>query len=309
MQLFEMQIDGFIEQLKILKRSPDTIRSYRYSLKTFIAFLEEEEIYDLKEIDHEAIRRYQEKLMEKKGNPYSLETIHLFLRGMKRFFEYLVKTNQILCDPTEKLVMPKLGTRLPKNIFTKKEVKKILSKPDATSPIGVRDKALLELLYSTGLRAGECARLSIYDVDYRGGYVRVRSGKGKKDRIQPLGKIACRWLKEYITQVRPKLLERDGSTGEERFFVSRSGHPIPVNYPSKVVKKYVRTAKVKGEAGAHSLRRAFATHMLREGAHPLYIQRLLGHSTGLMLDRYIRVLAKDLKKEHKRTHPREKDRR
>lgn len=308
MQLFEKQLDGFIEYLTVLKRSSDTIRSYRYSLKTFIPFLESEGIYDLKEIDSGTIRKYQERLMEKRDDPLSIETIHLLLRGLRRFFEYLKKTNQILCDPTETLIMPKLGGRLPGNILTKEEVTRIMAQADTSKPMGVRDKAMLELLYSTGARRGECARLTIHDVDYEGGYVRIRGGKGKKDRIQPLGTHACRWMKEYMLKVRPKLLDRNkADKRDDTLFLTRSGRRMPEGSASKVIEKYAKKAGIARHVSPHSFRKAFATHMLEEGAHPLYIQRLLGHSTGHILNRYIRVLARDLKKEHARTHPREKD--
>ncbi len=309
MELFEKQVDGFIEYLTVLKRSPDTIRSYHSSIESFISFLQTERIYDLKETDPGVIGKYREELMEKKaGGALSLETIHLRLRGLKRFFEYLTKTTQLLCDPTETMIMPKLGKRLPKNILTKDELTRIMAQADISKPMGIRDRAMLELLYSTGVRRSECSRLTIRDIDYEGGYARITGGKGGRDRIQPLGTHACRWMKEYLLKVRPKLLERrKGDTRYETLFLTRSGRRMPVGCAGKVIEKYARLAGIKGHVSPHSFRRAFATHMLEEGAHPLYIQRLLGHTTGQILNRYIRLLAVDLKAEHTRTHPRERD--
>ena len=302
-KIFETPLEGFIEHLKILKQSPKTISAYTQHVRQFLKWLwAEKEIYDLKEASDEKIRAYQSFISSKN---YSLETVHMKLRSLKRFFEYLEKTHQLLYNPAEKLVFPALGDRLPKNILTEREIKDLLNSPNTSRPIGIRDKTILELLYSSGIRREECARLTVHDVDYQGGYLRINLGKGGKDRVVPIGKKACEYLREYLLKVRPKYASPD----ERALFISNFKKALGDQSIALIVKKYGRRAEIKKAVTTHSLRRSFATHMLKNDAHPVYIQRILGHSTSSVLNRYIKVAGLDIKKTHQKTHPREKDRR
>lgn len=303
---FGAQTEGFKESLKILKQSKTTIELYEAGLKQFLNWLAGEKIYDLKEVTFEVMRKYQLLLLSKS---YSLNTIHVKLRCLKRFFEYLEKTRVILLNPAEKIILPKLGDRLSKNILSEEEIKKLLNAPNTSTPIGIRDRALLELLYSTGIRKQECADLKVYDVDYKGGSLRINQGKGSKDRVVPLGKKACDALREYLLKIRPVLTKEDITNRSLFVSVLKEGKPLSEQSLRVIVKNYGKQAGIKQPVNPHAIRRSVATHLLKNDAHPLYIQRILGHSSTKTLNKYIKVIAKDVKKTHNKTHPREKDRR
>lgn len=319
--LFEKQIKDYEGHLKILKQSDKTIKAYTQHINCFLEWIIAKGIYDLREIIYEHIKEYQLMLMNELDKRYTINTIHLKLRSIKQFFAYLEKTKLLLYNPADKMILPSLGDRLPKVILTEKEMEKLLLMPNTGTFAGIRDRALLELLYSTGLRREECANLKVYDVDYKGGYLRVNQGKGGKDRILPLGKKACDWIKEYILKVRPHYTspvrahsrqERLTSNGagnnsdERNLFINIFSQPLSSQSVGLIVKRHAMNAKIGKQVTTHAIRRSFATHMLKNEANPMYIQRILGHSRIEILNRYIKVAGIDLKKTHKKTHPREK---
>lgn len=289
-------VDGFIEDMNLKKYANATIISYTESLKKFISFLDEMNITDICLND---LNNYKKALLEDEKK-YSLDTVHLRLRAVKRFFEYLERNNHLLLNPSENLLLPKLGARLPKNILTKEEVKTLLKEPNTGFKTGIRDRAILEVLYSTGIRLNECVNLQVYDVDTEGGNLRINKGKGNKDRIIPLGKIACRWLKEYLVHVRPVFDRKD----ERTLWIGQRGDKIKPIWLNRVLNGYAVKAGIKKRVTVHTFRRTFATHLLESGANPYYIQKLLGHENGSTLNKYIKLIPKDLKKSHKKHHPR-----
>ncbi|MBI4713456.1 MAG: tyrosine-type recombinase/integrase, partial [Planctomycetes bacterium] len=198
--------------------------------------------------------------------------------------------------------------RLPNDILTRDEVDKLLALPDINASAGIRDRALLETLYSTGIRLQECTNLEVSDVDYDGGYLRVNQGKGNKDRIVPLGKIACYWLKEYIRRVRPEFLKHNKKDPEHNaLWVSHYlGKPLSSQIIAKLVRSYGRKAGINKKVTVHTWRRTLATHLLQAGVNLVYIQEILGHEDMRSLDRYIKVTAIEVKQTHQRTHPRER---
>ena len=297
--IISVPVNDFIEDMNLKKYAKDTIISYTESLKKFISFLAEMNITDIRDVGLDDLNNYKKSLLEDKKK-YSLDTVHLRLRAVKRFFEYLEKNNHLLVNPSETLLMPKLGARLPKNILTKEEVKTLLKEPNTGFKKGIRDRAILEVLYSSGLRLNECVNLQVYDVDTDGGNLRVNKGKGNKDRIVPLGKIACRWLKEYLTHARPEFDKKD----ERSLWIGQRGDKIKSIWLNRVLNRYAEDAGIKKRVTVHTFRRTFATHMLNEGANPFYIQKLLGHENSSTLNKYIKLVPKDLKKSHKQHHPR-----
>ena len=303
MNLFEKQIHDFTEYLKLRKQSLQTIEAYTYHVGIFCSWCIKKKIFDLREVTEEIVKEYQKSLYIKK---YSLHTHHIKLKSVKRFFEFLESTQNLLYNPCERILFPALGKRLPENILTFREMEKLLNTPNTGTPLGIRDKTILELLYSTGIRRSECCHLTVNDIDFTGGYLRVNRGKGAKDRILPVGKKACQYVKEYIMKVRPLYTKKNPD--ERTLFIAYCGTPLSSQSLMILVRKYGRYAKIKKPVTVHAIRRAFATHMLKNGAHPLYIQRLLGHEKSETIRKYIRVTAVDIKKTHKKTHPREKDR-
>ena len=305
MDHFEKYLHDFTERLRILKYSKQSIKNYAYHLNQFFSWLASQSVTDPRDVTEKLLTCYQSML----SASYNLNTIHLKLRSLKRFFSFLEETSRLLYNPAEKLTYPKLGNRLPKNILTVDEMKRLLAAPNIATSLGLRDRAILELLYSTGLRLNECTKLSIHDADYKGGYLRVNFGKGTKQRVMPLGKKACDYLKRYLLIVRPKLTRNFPDVSA--LFVMRQGTSRGLSAPALqvLIRKYGRQAKIKKQVSAHAIRRTFATHLLRNNAHPLYIQRLLGHATSETLKKYIKVTGTEVKATHKKTHPREKDKR
>jgi integrase/recombinase XerD len=300
---------SFTEHLKVLKRSRSTITCYTESLATFFAFLGQEKVLDLREVMKETLSRYREYLgrqRTRKGKPYSIHTVHLKLKAVKRFFEYLEKSDMILMNPTSGMVFPKLSKKLPKNILTEKEAKKLLRAPNTSTRKGIRDRAILETFYSTGLRLEELHNLTIYDVDTTSGFLRVKKGKGAKDRVLPLGSLASKFIREYIKHARPHYTRKNPL--ERSLFVGVCGRRMNKIIIERMVRDYAKKARVRKRVTPHTLRHSFATHMIARDADIVYVQRLLGHSDARVTQRYTKVTPKDAKRTHRKHHPREKDR-
>lgn len=297
--LFEVQVRNFIQHLKKKKYSKSTIQGYQAGIKQFIQYLVDQSIYQIKTLQTKDINSYQQMIKNKKYTQY---TIHHKLRGVEQFLKYLYYEHQIFNDLSKTIIYPKLNRRLPLNILTLEEVERLMQTPDPNTILGLRDRTILELLYSSGIRREECSKLKINDADYKGGYLRVNLGKGFKDRVIPLGKNACYYLKEYLMKVRPRL-----SLKHEALFLTNDGRKLSLQSIGVIVKKYGRRAGILKQVSPHTLRRSCATHLLKNGAHPIYVQQILGHSRVSVLDRYLQVENTDLKETHHKTHPREKD--
>lgn len=297
----------FKEYMEMENFSPRTIGDYLNQLKFFIEYLQTTDLQEISQIDKETIQKYQLYLysFQKEGKSLSLETQYARLVPVKSFFRYLVKTNYFLYDPTSEIELPKRKRNLPQGIMTRKEINHLLSQPDADSILGLRDKAILELLYSTGIRNSELRNLTIYDVDTVHNELRITQGKGRKDRVIPLGEIAGKYIEEYINISRPLILEGKVPT-QNLLFVSKNGKKITVANLIWLIKKYVKKARIKKHITAHSFRHTCATHMLRGKSNLRYIQELLGHSSIATTQIYTQVEVSDLKREHRRCHPREK---
>lgn len=264
-------------------------------------------LFELRELTEARIKAFQDHFNQQTQiKKYSPETIGTYFRGIKRFLEYLEKTHQILMNPSDALEMPRhmWRYRTIKETLTEKEIQKMIECWDETSWKGIRARAILELLYSTGLRMFELVNLNLDDVDERTGYVRVRGGKGAKDRIQPLGRTACQILKKYLKEARPKLVH---DPKERAFFLDYArGKRLQRWRMDDILKESAQKAKITKKPSAHMIRRSFATHLLRNDAHPYYVKELLGHSSLRTTGKYIKVAGIDLKKAHSKYHPREK---
>jgi len=182
-------------------------------------------------------------------------------------------------------------------------MRRLLEIPDAKSPLGLRDRAILELFYSTGLRRSELATLSVYDVDLNAGVVRVRSGKGKKDRVVPLGKVAARWVSEYVRRIRPAFAREASDT---HLFLTAAGRGISDALLAALANRCARRAEIEKKVSCHSLRHAFATHLHQEGAGIRAIQAMLGHESLESTQIYTRLVPQDLARGIERFHPLER---
>ena len=197
------------------------------------------------------------------------------LSAVKAFFKWLTQQNHILYNPASDLELPRIHKRLPQHILTHEEVGRILNQTSLHGELGIRDRAIIETLYSTGIRRNELVYLKLYDVDTRNGTVMVREGKGKKDRMVPLGQRACDWVDKYTEDVRPGLVT---GADEGWLFLHEYGEPFYHNRLTDLVRKYLAAAGIEKPGACHIFRHTMATLMLDNGADIRHIQAMLGHS-------------------------------
>jgi integrase/recombinase XerD len=294
----------FKEHLKVLNRSAATIKYYTDYSKEF---LDAAGVDDVKAITRSVIEDYIAGLYDHRtraGKPYSNGTICLKVRSIKRFFEFLEQTNIVFIDPAEAIKEPQKVKCLPKRVLSRKETLSLLDQPNLGTRIGIRDRAIVELFDSSGIRTEELCRLSIYDADLTGKVLRVK-GKGQKDRVVPIGKHAVKFIREYVTKVRPHYTKKNRSSRD--LFVDIHGKPIGKQTVGVMVRKYAKTAKIKMAVSPHALRHGFATALIKNGADLMAVQKMLGHAHPSTTQIYIRSLGLDIKSVHQKTHPREKD--
>ncbi len=298
-------LSQFTEHLEMLNRSPATIKNYCSRLREFFEAVSEP---DMRRVTRSMLEAYIAGLYQHRtqdGKPYAVATLCIKIRAVKRFFEFLSAANIIFIDPSETIKEPQKERRLVQKVLTPEEVAKILDRPNLGTLPGIRDRAILETLYSTGIRRGELCGLSIYDVDLAAKTLRINQGKGRKDRVVPLGKHAARFLQEYIAKVRPHHTRKN--RGERRLFVSIHGKPLDKQAASLIVKHHGKEAGIKKPVSPHMFRHAFAVALMKNGADITAVQKMLGHADLGTTQMYIRSLALDLKAVQVKTHPREKD--
>jgi integrase/recombinase XerD len=254
------------------------------------------------------VRDYQTHLHEEtndQGEPFTVGTQNNNLKVAKLFFRFLKEEDYLTQDPGRDVPYAKTPKRLPRSILTRKEVSKLLRTPDTHSLMGYRDRAMLEVFYSTGLRNSELSALKVEDVDTVEGFVRVNLGKGGKDRVVPMGRIACRYVENYVKAVRPHLA-RD--LANRWLFLSLRGNQMSRHVIAQTVRRCAKKAKLGKTVTAHTLRHTCATQMMRNKANLRHIQELLGHACLTTTQIYTSVTIADLKEAHQKYHPRERER-
>jgi len=222
-----------------------------------------------------------------------------FVSSLKRFYQYAIREREIEVDPTLKLERPKKAPRFP-DTLNESQVEQLLAAPDAETPLGLRDRAMLETLYASGLRVSELVNLKVVEVRLDMGVVRI-FGKGSKERLVPLGEVACEWLKRYMDVARPALLK---SAAHPAMFVTARGEPMTRQAFWYLIKRYAARAIPGVKLSPHTLRHAFATHLLNHGADLRVVQMLLGHADISTTQIYTHVARERLKKLHAIHHPR-----
>lgn len=295
----------FKEHLSILNRSPATIEAYTEHAGHFLKSVTGK---DIRQITTRMTEDYIAGLYDYRtieGRPYKTATICLKVRSIKRFFEFLEKANIIFVDPTEFITEPRQEKGRIKTTLTSKEARKILDQPNLGTLPGIRDRAILEVFYSTGIRLNELCSLTIYDADVQGRMIRVNKGKGSKDRVVPLGKHAVKFLREYITKVRPVFTKKNRSN--RHLFADRYGNPISDQVVSIMIRIYSRASKIKKQVTAHTFRHTFASVLIKNRADIRAVQKMMGHVNLKTTQTYIRSLGIDIKKKHQKSHPRERD--
>jgi len=255
-----------------------------------------------KEITKPILERYQRHLFyyrKADGAPLSLGSQHAALTPLKTFFKWLAKENHILWNPASELELPPQPKHLPRALLSIEDVEAILRAADHASITGLRDRAMLEVLYSTGLRRTELANLRRYDADLSRLIVFVREGKGRKDRVVPLGERAGLWLDKYMAQSRPQFIGAEC----DALFVNDYGEPVTPDYLASKVRRYMDEAGIDKPGSCHLFRHACATHMLDNGADIRFIQAMLGHAALSSTERYTHVAIGKLQQIHAATHP------
>ena len=221
------------------------------------------------------------------------------LSTLRRFYQYLIRENRLSIDPSALLESPKLGRSLPKTL-SERDVEALLEAPDLNDPLGMRDRAMLELIYATGLRVSELVGLDIHGINLQQGVVRV-VGKGNKERLVPMGEEALSWIENYLKYARADLLNFSVS---DKLFVTRRGGGMTRQTFWYMVKRYAKQASISLSLSPHVLRHAFATHLLNHGADLRVVQMLLGHSDLSTTQIYTHVAKERLKELHAQHHPR-----
>ncbi len=221
------------------------------------------------------------------------------LSSLRRFYGYLVREERIQADPTAMIDSPKIGRPLPKSL-TEEQVEKLLATPDIATPLGLRDRAMLETLYATGLRVSELVGLTLSQVSLTQGVVRV-IGKGDKERLVPLGEEAVSWINRYLAEGRPALIKRRST---DAVFATARGGPMTRQAFWHNLRQHARAADIHAALSPHTLRHAFATHLLNHGADLRVVQMLLGHSDLSTTQIYTHVARARLKSLHEQHHPR-----
>jgi tyrosine recombinase XerC len=285
-------IDKFINYLKIEKNvSGHTIINYTIDLKAFSLFLGEAEIDS---VDHLALRRF---LAELRGKNYSKRTIARKLASLRSFFKFLYREGHIKANPIAAISSPKLDKKLPKFLDVGKVTKLILS-PDVKTESGLRDRAILETLYSCGIRVSELVGLDIDDIDFISGVIKVL-GKGRKERMVPIGDTALLSIRKYTAG---KLQGR--AKGRRAVFLNSRGGRLTDRSVRRVIDKHIHACSIEEKISPHSLRHSFATHLLDKGADLRSVQELLGHMNLSTTQIYTHVTMERLKNVYDKAHPR-----
>lgn len=293
--------DGLEEYLTYLRAkgyAAGTIRWQRSHLLRFTAYLRRSEVEAWIAVNEETIRGYL-ALLNKRG--LAARTRRASLSALKGFFSYLCRMGIIPADPAAAVEQPRGESSLPR-LLTGEEVLQILAAPDLHTPVGVRDRAILELLYSSGVRRQELAGLNVGDADLERGYLRVNQGKNRKDRVVPVGDTACKFIEAYLKLVRWWFLRNPAETA--LFLDSQKGKRMSGKTLEYLVKKYAKKSRLAKKASPHTLRHSMAAHLLKNEADIRHIQLMLGHASVATTEVYTRLVIDDLKEIHKKAHPR-----
>jgi len=290
------RVDGFIDHLWLEDGlSKNTLTSYRQDLSAFAEWLQKTENRDLHQARQADIQQYLAVRF-----PHSKpRSIIRLIATLRRFYRYALRESQVEVDPTLQIDSPKLPRSLPKSL-NEEEVEALLDAPDLGQPLGLRDRAMLELLYACGLRVSELVGLKVTEIGLQEGVIRV-TGKGSKTRLVPMGEEALEWIGRYLKEARPDILQKRLS---DSLFVTQRGEAMTRQAFWYLIKRYALQAGIRKPISPHVLRHAFATHLLNHGADLRVVQMLLGHADISTTQIYTHVARERLKQLHAVHHPR-----
>jgi integrase/recombinase XerD len=298
------RLNAYLEWMLVRNFSTSTVELRRYNIAIFIGWCEQRGLTRPVEITKPIIERYQRWMYHyrslRTGKPLGFRAQGQRLSHVRAFFRWMTRQNLLLHNPASEIELPRREKRLPGNVLTEAEAARVLDQPDTTDPLGVRDRTMLEVLYSTGIRRAELRGLRLADIDPDRGVVFVSLGKGKKDRYVPIGEQALAWLERYTQEVRPQLATQ---LGDSTLFLTNLGEFFELNSLSALVAGYIDQAQVGKRGGCHIFRHTMATAMLDNGADVRFIQEILGHVELSTTEIYTHVAIRKLKEVHTATHP------
>ncbi|MCF6158609.1 MAG: tyrosine recombinase XerC [wastewater metagenome] len=271
--------------------SPQTIRAYQNDLNQYLSFLVGERCNDLGGITRLLLRKFLAFL---KGQDYSKATISRKLISIRSLYKFLCREGVLEYNPIEDMRTPKLDKKLPE-FMSVNDTEVLLNQPDLDSPLSVRDRAIMETLYSTGIRVSELVGIDVTDIDFLNGSVKVR-GKGKKERLMPIGNHALQAIQSY--------LKKRKDTDNKALFLNNRGGRLTDRSVARMLDKYVKKAGLSKRISPHTFRHSFATHLLDNGADLRSVQELLGHANLSTTQIYTHVTTERLKQVYDKTHPR-----
>jgi integrase/recombinase XerD len=297
-------VTRFLADLKGRGYSPRTIEEYRHALARLLEHLADHGIEKASEVTSASLVAYQARLAAQgglHGRPLTQGAQANVIGQIRTLFKFLVRTGQLLTNPASELEMPRCVRRVPDRVLDLSSMKRLLLVPDVRTARGLRDRGMLELLYSTGLRVSELIGLDVFEIDLAEGELLVRRGKGGKNRRVPVGEAAVIWVGRYLKDARPQLAVR---RGEPALFLSKRGRRLDRANVAKIVRTHAKAAGIEKRVTPHTMRHTFATHMLRGKASLRHLQELLGHLRLETTQVYTKVDISDLKEVHRRCHPR-----
>lgn len=296
-----------LKRLEATGHSPTTVAARRDLVGRFIAYAREAGIPGPEGTSTDLLRAYlvyRRETPNARGRRDRPRTLNTHLLAVRRFLEFLAREGIVPAALAGAVEYVKSASTLPRDIPTDGEIHRMLATADTGRTTGFRDRAVLELLYSTGMRRQELADLKTADLDLEQGYVRIECGKGGKGRVVPLGKVAGEWVRKYLLVIRPELTRGRGDPGW--LFVSKSGEKLSGHEILEIVSRAAARAGIEKKVTPHALRRACATEMIRRNANPYHVKELLGHEDFRSLDVYAKLTILDLKEAHRKYHPSER---
>jgi integrase/recombinase XerD len=290
-------VDAFLDYLTVERGLAENTRvAYRTDLTQFIEFIQRRGIGQMNRVQRQHITDF---LMDRRKHDVSARSLARQLSALRMFCRFLIREKLLADDPTQSVDSPRLWRTIP-NALTYDEVDRLLAAPPTRTQLGLRDKAMLEFMYATGLRVSEVAKITLSDVNFDAGFLRI-VGKGSKERIVPVGRQAAACIRRYLEKARPSFARR-GQRGE--IFLSTRGGPLNRKTIWHHIKKYARAAGITKHIMPHTLRHSFATHLLENGGDLRVIQEMLGHADISTTQIYTHIDQRRLKDTHYRFHPR-----
>jgi len=305
--------DRFLAWMAVTQYAEESMKGAHSDMEWFLGYLDLMEITRIADVTREVLDDYSlwlraAKNRKHEGRALSVAHIHHRLSGVKHFFAWLARQMLILVDPAEDLELPRLHYGLPSVILTQEEARKLLDAPDLSTPVGYRDKVLMETVYATGIRSGEMIRLKVEHIDLKARTLFVKEGKGAKNRLIPLPTLTVAYLKEYIEKVRPRFIERTDRRRKDEgiLFVSWRGKAFDRTRLGEIFKRATKAAGVEKPVTCMVLRHSIASHLLENGMDCRYIQEFLGHEHLSTTQIYAKVTLSGLRKHYNKHHPKER---